>query len=250
MKKISLLILLIVFFGCTATMDKETDVMSENKVIISENVYFDNTTKRYVFNGDSPSTRSTAEWAEAESIARENALLDSLCEDAANKGIKPIVIYAKSKKKHNSVRPHMFPDDSTGTWGPEEPSDTSATYTTSGTLRRNQSAEEPLNISTDYQVDVDGFCSLTYSGLINTVNYKTYHNLSVVVDDGRQFILTGESDPSFPQDTHVFLSGTSFPSPVNTLYLGYTNSDSFNDKSIVWQCDYCILAYVPYVPAN
>ncbi len=61
------------------------------------------------------------------------------------------------------MRPYKFPDDSTGTWEPEEPTDTSATYTTSGSLRRNQSVAETLNISTDYQVEVDGFCSPTYS---------------------------------------------------------------------------------------
>lgn len=100
-------------FGCATTLDEKSDTSTGNNVYISKYAYFDNTTKRYVFTGNPPLTRSSVEWAEAESIARENALLDSLCNNADKKGVKPVIIYAKSnKKKPKYMTSSTSPDDS------------------------------------------------------------------------------------------------------------------------------------------
>ena len=185
---------------------------------------------------------------ESLSINRENTILDSLCLAAEKKGILPIIIYAKTNKLSHRLKSHY--DDSTGVDVPIEPGDTSTTFTTCGTLRRNESSEETLNLSIDYQVCFDGFCSPSYSSLIYTLNYKTYHNLEIATDDGRVFILTGETDHGFPQNTYISLDGASCYGQINTVYIGYTNSDSLNDHSIKWKCDYSIYAYIPSDSAN
>ncbi len=231
--------------SCTPSI---TEMVPENKIRISENIFFDNNTKRYVYNYKLPLTKSNIELEESLSINRENTILDSLCLAAEKKGILPIIIYAKTNKLSHRLKSHY--DDSTGVDVPIEPGDTSTTFTTCGTLRRNESSEETLNLSIDYQVCFDGFCSPSYSSLIYTLNYKTNHNLEIATDDGRVFILTGETDPGFPQNTYISLDGASCYGQINTVYIGYTNSDSLNDHSIKWKCDYSIYAYIPSDSAN